>query len=186
MALNLRPVSLGEANDFVTRLHRHHPKMPGWKFGLGVEDDQNKLRGVIMVGHPFARRLDDGWTLEVTRCCTDGAKNAPSLLYSAAWRIARDMGYCRILTYTLESESGISLKAAGWIVTNRTKARAGDWTNRPNRVQGAVAHFAKLRWEPPSSYQTRRPPLLRTASFNHVLSSPTLFDSIELHSETLA
>jgi hypothetical protein len=179
MALHLRPVSLGEANEFVTRLHRHHPKMPGWKFGLGVEDNENELRGVIMVGHPFARRLDDGWTLEVTRCCTDGAKNAPSLLYSAAWRIGRDMGYSRMITYTLETESGISLRASGWMVTNRTEAGAGNWANRPNRGKGAVAQFAKLRWEPRGSCKTSRPPLRRTASFRKNNNPSLLFDFSE-------
>ena len=70
--------------------------------------------GVVIVGRPVSRYLDDGWTLEVNRLCTNGSRNACSMLYGAAWRAARAMGYKRLITYILESESGASLRAAGW------------------------------------------------------------------------
>ena len=63
---------------------------------------------------PVSRYLDDGWTLEVNRLCTDGTRNACSMLYAAAWRAARAMGYHKLITYILDSENGASLRAAGW------------------------------------------------------------------------
>lgn len=86
--------------------------------------------GVAIVGRPVARTLDDGWTLEVTRVATDGTKNACSALYASAWRAARAMGYQRLITYTLPSEGGASLRAAGWRTVHRTKG--GNW-NTPAR-----------------------------------------------------
>ena len=68
--------------------------------------------GVVIVGRPVSRYLDDGWTLEVNRLCTDGSRNACSMLYGAAWRAARAMGYKRLITYILESECGASKRAA--------------------------------------------------------------------------
>ena len=59
---------------------------------------------------PVSRYLDDGHTLEVNRLCTDGTKNACSFLYAAAWRAARAMGYRKIVTYILDTESGASLR----------------------------------------------------------------------------
>ena len=53
-------------------------------------------------------------TLEVTRLCTDGTKNACSFLYGKAARAAFALGYRRIGTYTLPDEGGASLRAAGW------------------------------------------------------------------------
>ena len=162
MALNLRPLSLRTANEFVSKIHRHHSRVVGWKFGVGVEDEQHTLRGVIIVGHPIATGLDDDWTLEVTRCCTDGAKNAPSLLYSAAWRIARDLGYSRLITYTLTIESGVSLRAAGWqrVAENLPPTR---WDNRRNR-SAPMVQMAKIRWEAPHSFKTTRERLIRDGS----------------------
>lgn len=84
-----------------------------------------------MVGRPVARRLDNGWTLEVTRCCTDGAKNAASMLYATAWRAARALGYRRLITYTLEEEPGTSLDAAGWKNIGMTPGKSWSVPSRP-------------------------------------------------------
>ena len=107
------PLSLKQANTFVDELHRHHNPSMGDKFRVGVSDG-NKLVGVAQVGRPVSRYLDDGQTLEVIRCCTDGTKNACSFLYSRCARIAEEMGYKKIITYILASELGSSLKASGW------------------------------------------------------------------------
>ena len=104
MTLSLCPTTLAEANEFVRRLHRHHGPVVGHKFSIAVTDGE-EVRGVCIVGRPVARRLDDGWTLEVNRCCTDGAKNACSMLYGAAWRAAKAMGYKKVITYTGQQES---------------------------------------------------------------------------------
>ena len=109
--LTLTPVSLAEANAFVAQHHRHHKPVTGHKFSIGCTAE-GRLVGVAIVGRPVSRYLDNGLTLEVNRLCTDGTKNACSMLYAAAWRAARAMGYEKIITYTLDTESGASLRAA--------------------------------------------------------------------------
>lgn len=111
--IQLVPVSLRAANAFVAEHHRHHRPVRGQKFSIGAEL-ADKLVGVVIVGRPVNRVLDDGRAAEVYRTCTDGTKNACSFLYAAAARAARELGYGEILTYTLASESGVSLRAAGW------------------------------------------------------------------------
>lgn len=111
--LNVRPISLKEANAFIIANHRHHDKVQGHKFSEAVYKG-DKLVGVACVGRPVSRHLDDGKTLEVTRLCTDGTYNACSILYSRCAKISKDMGYSKIITYILDTESGVSLKASGW------------------------------------------------------------------------
>ena len=130
MALQIQPITYAEACRFIRQHHRHHLPPQGWKFGIAVNDGE-KVVGVVTVGRPVARGNDDGYTAEVTRCCTDGARNACSMLYAAAWRAARAMGYRRIGTYLLASESGTSLKAAGWRVLYQTKGGSWDAPSRP-------------------------------------------------------
>lgn len=109
------PLELKEANEFVAQLHRHHEPVHRDKFRVGCLDDTGKLCGVVQMARPVARRLDDGKTIEVVRLCSDGTYNVCSFLYSKAARIAKEMGYTKIITYILQSESGSSLKASGWI-----------------------------------------------------------------------
>ena len=70
MAKNLKviPLSLREANEFVTKNHRHNKKCTGHKFSIGAEY-QGKLVGVAIVGRPVARKLDNRFTLEINRNC---------------------------------------------------------------------------------------------------------------------
>lgn len=103
--LELVPISLKEANAYVERYHRHHKPVVGHKFSIAAAVD-GEIVGVAIVGRPVSRYLDDGWTLEVNRLCTNGYRNACSFLYSAAWRAARNLGYKKLITYILESESG--------------------------------------------------------------------------------
>ena len=111
--LTVTPIDIAEANAFVSSHHRHHKPVRGAKFAIAVSDQSSTVRGVAIVGRPVARMIDDGWTLEVNRCCTDGARNACSMLYGAAWRAAKALGYRRLVTYTLPEEGGSSLRAAG-------------------------------------------------------------------------
>lgn len=120
MSLELQPITYAEACEFITLYHSHHLPPQGWKFGIAVNDGQ-KVVGVATIGRPVARRLDNGWTLELTRCCTDGTKHAASMLYGAAWRAVKAMGYKRLITYTLKDEPGISLQAAGWKALYQTR-----------------------------------------------------------------
>lgn len=93
--LEITPITIKEANAFIEEHHRHHRPVPGAKFALAVSDGCS-VRGVAIVGRPVARGNDNGWTLEVNRVCTDGARNACSMLYGAAWRAAKAMGYKRL------------------------------------------------------------------------------------------
>lgn len=128
--LEIVSITFKEANAYVERFHRHHKPVVGCKFCVVVSDG-DQVRGVALVGRPVARSLDDGWTLEVNRCCTDGAKNACSMLYAACWRVARELGYKELITYILRSETGVSLSASRWECLG--KRGSGSWSrkNRP-------------------------------------------------------
>lgn len=128
--LTLTPVSLAEANAFVAKHHRHHKPVTGHKFSIGCTAN-GRLVGVAIVGRPVSRYLDNGLTLEVNRLCTDGTKNACSMLYAAAWRAARAMGYQKIITYTLDTENGASLRAAGWICAGLAGGKRWTGSRRP-------------------------------------------------------
>lgn len=145
--LIVTPTNLAKANAFVALHHRHHKPVQGMKFALSVSDRDGAVRGVAIVGRPVSRHLDDGWTLEVNRVCTDGARNACSMLYGSAWRAARALGYRRIITYTLPEEGGASLRAAGWRFIG---LRGGGEWSRPSRIRPDTAEALKgekILWE---------------------------------------
>jgi len=131
MALRLCRMELADANAFVAAHHRHHKPVVGHKFSLGAVLD-GELVGVVIVGRPVSRMRDDGQTLEVTRLCTTGAKNACSFLYGAAARAAFALGYRRIGTYILKSEDGASLRASGWRLIGE---RGGGSWSVPSRLR---------------------------------------------------
>jgi len=137
------PITISDAKEFVLRYHRHHPPPLSAKFAVAVAVG-DEVRGVCIVGRPVARGLDDGWTLEVTRVCTDGTPNACSMLYGAAWRAGRALGYRRAVTYTLDSETGASVRAAGWRVLGRVRGRSWDCPSRPRVDRHPTQE--KIRW----------------------------------------
>ena len=138
------PIKLAEANAFVRQHHRHHQPVLGCKFCIAVCDEE-RVVGVAIVGRPVARMLDDGWTLEVNRTCTDGTKNANSMLYGACQRATFALGYKKLITYTLAEEGGASLKASNWKCIG--KAGGGTW-NRESRPRVDLHPLqGKLRWE---------------------------------------
>jgi len=144
MSDNLKsvPVTLKAAKEFVARHHRHHPPPQGHKFSIACSV-RTEIVGVLIAGRPVSRNLDNGKTLEVTRCCTDGYKNACSFLYSRAARIAKELGYNKIITYILESESGTTLKASGWFCEN--SSCGGSTWNRPSRKRDTDAPTCKKK-----------------------------------------
>lgn len=144
MSLAITPITLREANAFVVANHRHHGQARGCIVCLAVSVG-DVVRGVAIVGRPVSRILDDGFTAEVLRCCTDGARNAPSMLYGAAWRAVRAIGYRKLVTYTLPEEGGASLRAAGWRCLG--KAGGGSWSRKERPRVDTHPTQQKLRWE---------------------------------------
>lgn len=146
MNLRIVPISFAAAAAFVAEHHRHHEPPTGHKFSIGAAAGE-LLVGVVIVGRPVARAFDDGHTLEVTRTATDGTHNANSILYGAAWRAAKALGYDRLITYTQEGETGASLRASGWRVVAERPARAGwDAPSRPREDRG-VDRIPRTLWE---------------------------------------
>jgi hypothetical protein len=145
--MHLCPVTLREANAFVREHHRHHGESRGCLFCVAVADDEG-IVGVAIIGRPVARMLQDAWTAEVTRVCVRpdrSHRNACSMLYGAAWRAARALGYLRLVTYTLPEEGGASLRGAGFKLIGA--AGGGSWsrTDRPRVDEHPTQE--KLRWE---------------------------------------
>ena len=143
-ALRLVPLTLRAANAFVARHHRHAGPTRGMKFALGAQQ-AGRLVGVAIVGRPVARALDDGTTLEVLRLCTTGTPNACSFLYGAARRATRALGHRRLISYTLASEPGTSLRAAGWRPVGRVPAASWDRPGRPRVDRHELRE--RHRWE---------------------------------------
>lgn len=144
MTLALTPITLREANSFVAAHHRHHGPARGCILCVAVSEG-DVVRGVAIVGRPVSRMLDDGWTAEVVRVATDGAANACSMLYGAAWRACRAIGYRRLVTYTLASEGGASLRAAGWTCIG--EAGGGTWNRNGRPRVDTHPTQTKIRWE---------------------------------------
>jgi len=144
VSLELVLITLREANRFVEQHHRHHQAARGCRFCVAVAQD-DEVVGVAIVTRPVARRLDDGWTAEVSRVATDGTRNACSKLYGAAWRAARALGFRRLITYTLPEEGGASLRGAGWRCVG--EAGGGSWSRRDRPRVDLHPLQQKLRWE---------------------------------------
>ena len=147
--LTVIPISLREANEFVSNYHRHNKPTQGGRFAIGATTGEQMV-GVAIVGRPLARMLDNGYTAEVTRTCTspDAIKGTVSFLYSACWRIWQAMGGLKLITYTLTTESGASLRGAGWNCIGQTKGSKRGWASagREREWQSIYAQ-PKLRWE---------------------------------------
>lgn len=143
MKLKIRPIHLRPAMEYIRQYHRHNIPPVGGKFAISCFENE-RLCGVAICGRPTARKLDDGTTLEIYRNCTDGARNACSKLYGACLRIAKDMGYKRVITYTLVSENGASLKASNFHFEGESGGLA--WTGSRKRDYYISPEEMKNRW----------------------------------------
>jgi len=142
--MKIIPITLKTANQFVAQFHRHHKPSVGHKFSIGLADN-NELIGVAIMGRPVARGSDDGFTIEVARLCTTGQKNACSMLYQAAARASKELGYKKIQTYILEIETGTSLKASGWKMEAITTG--GQWKHTDGKERRTdQPTMPKQRW----------------------------------------
>lgn len=140
--MEIHPITFRESCEFIKQHHRHHKPTVGCKFCLGLYDN-GKLCGVAVCGRPVSRHYDDGLTCEINRLCTDGTRNACSMLYGASCRVAKAMGYKKVITYILESENGASLKASNFACEGI--AGGTHWTGERNRGQ-AIPKEMKTRW----------------------------------------
>lgn len=141
--LTAGPIELKDANAFVERLHRHHDPVYRDKCRVAAIAD-GVVVGVVQLARPVARGLDDGKTIEVVRLCTDGTHNACSFLYGRAARIARELGYSKIITYILDTENGASLRASGWCHEADTRGGSWDCKSRPRSTTAPTSR--KQRW----------------------------------------
>ncbi len=126
--------------------YRHHKPPVGYIVSSAVATPDGRVVGVYTLGRPSAEPLQDGWTCEVTRTCTDGTRNANSCLYGSAWRAARALGYRRAVTYTEDGETGASLRAAGWRPVAELPARPG-WDSQSRRRAPGRDQIDRFRWE---------------------------------------
>lgn len=148
MSLHIVPCTLDEAGAFVDRLHRHNKRPWLARFALACADEAGAVHGVAIVGTPDGFNSADGYTAEIKRVCTDGYKNACSILYAHSWQAARAMGYQRLITYTLPTESQSSLKALGWkCIPNCGGKPWSTSKNRKDRVIEPIYLIKKNRWE---------------------------------------
>jgi hypothetical protein len=152
--MRVKPLTLEQANEIVEKHHRHHKPVQGHRFSVGAYED-NAIVGAAIVGRPVSRCVDPCAVAEITRLVTDGTKNACSFLYGACARIAKEMGFEKIQTYILDSESGKSLKASGWMFEEMTSG--GDW-NHSKQFNG------KRRTDQPMSPKQRWSKNLITAA----------------------
>jgi hypothetical protein len=152
MSLSIAPLTLRKANDFVAEHHRHSGRTArnGGKFAVGAYEG-DELVGIAIVGNPLSATLMDGVTAEVTRVCVtpEAPKNTCSFLYGRCWRIWQQMGGKRLVTYTLQSESGSSLRGAGWKIMGEVKPH-NRWSNKADGIERqdlTIYRQPKFRWE---------------------------------------
>ena len=138
------PMTISDAKEFVAQHHRHHKPPQGALFAVGLSQG-DEIIGAAIVGRPVARRSDDGWTAEVTRLATSGERNACSMLYRACWRAACAMGYRRLVTFTLATEPGASLRGAGFRLVGTTPGKSWSVKSRPRVDKHPLQE--KLKWE---------------------------------------
>lgn len=144
--MRIVPIELKELNILVYKYHRHHKPVQGHRFSIGLENNDEYV-GACSVGRPVARLGGNPKeVLEVTRLVCRGDKNSCSMLYSAAARVGKELGYLKIQTYILESESGVSLKASGWKCEDDC-CGGGGWNDRNGKKRRTDQPICKKqRW----------------------------------------
>lgn len=146
MNLQIVPISIKQANEYVAKWHRHNSPVRIARFALAVQGEDGNIHAVGIVGLPLARALMDGYIVEILRVASDGTRNTCSMLYGNCRKAAFALGFNRVITYNLHTESGASLKAAGFQLVCTT-AGGKTWQNRPGRKHQQVVFSEKNRWE---------------------------------------
>lgn len=147
--MEVAPIHLKEAAEYVKQYHRHcgPPKFHKFSISLRIPEETEPI-GVVIVSTPKAKALMDGRTLEINRVCANPCyMNVCSKLYAQAIRAGKALGYRRFITYTLEGESGASLRAVGFQSDGITSGKKQGW-NTPSRPrkQTENAEKDKQRW----------------------------------------
>lgn len=143
--LVIRPCGLRQAREFVELHHRHHGMPQGGLWALALIRDE-ELVGVAIAGRPVSRVLQrEGWCEVIRVCVLEGVSNGCSMLYGRCRRVAQAMGYVGVVTYTLPTESGSSLRAAAF-VENRV-GRGGTWARKGRPRVDKHPLEGKVRWE---------------------------------------
>lgn len=173
--LEVRPIGIKEANIYVEAHHRHHKKVAGHKFSI-CACKGDVIVGVAICGRPVSRYMDDGTVIEINRLCTDGTTNACSLLYGACCRIAKAMGYKKIITYILESENGASLKASNFVCEGEAGGKI--WTGERARDNG-VPQELKTRWVRVLNPDAKAAPKIAKKEIEEAFVQTSLFDVIQ-------
>ncbi|MCZ7375310.1 MULTISPECIES: XF1762 family protein [unclassified Micromonospora] len=143
----VRPISYRQACAYISGHHQQRERPQGHTFSLGLTNQAGHLIGVAMVGRPDVRHHDDGLTAEVTRLATDGPRNAHSVLLAAAWRVARRMGYRRMITYTRTDRPAAGLRAAGWKVVTETPPAHGRNRLSRHRAPRSTGDATRTHWQ---------------------------------------
>ncbi|WFE54938.1 XF1762 family protein [Micromonospora sp. WMMD1155] len=143
----VRPISYRQACAYISGHHQQRERPQGHTFSLGLTNQAGHLIGVAMVGRPDVRHHDDGLTAEVTRLATDGPRNAHSVLLAAAWRVARRMGYRRMITYTRTDRPAAGLRAAGWKVVTETPPAHGQNRLSRHRAPRSTGDATRTHWQ---------------------------------------
>lgn len=149
MTIRLRPYPVKHAIQFVREVHRRLPSLQGGMWSVALHNAEG-IRGVAIVGRPNARVLDNGERLQVLRVAViPGTANGCSMLYGSCSRAARAMGASDLFTYIHDDETGVSLKAAGWVEDTEFSSDGGQWS-RPSRERPETAEPGKKRryWAP--------------------------------------
>jgi hypothetical protein len=144
VSLVITPISISDASEFIRQHHRHHSAPQGGLFAVSASL-AGEIVAVAIIGRPVARMLQDGWTAEVIRLASTGVRNACSILYGAAWRAAKALGYKRLITYILDTEPGTTLKAAGWKLVG--SAGGGSWSRESRPRVDRHPTQGKFLWE---------------------------------------
>ncbi|MCP1161243.1 MULTISPECIES: XF1762 family protein [Bacillus] len=145
LRLQTIPITLKIAQEFISKFHRHNQAPQGHKFSIGLWD-HDVLIGVIIAGSPVARHNNNGFTLEITRCCLKSSiyRNGISKMIGSVYQVAKAMGYTKIITYTLDHESGDSLKSCGFELEAITSG--GSWNSTARKRENKAPTTPKKRW----------------------------------------
>lgn len=151
----VKPITIKRANEFIEKNHRHHrptARNTG-RWALAAYDLNNKMVGAVIAGNPVSATYMDGVTIELTRLCVheSAPKGTCSFLISRCCSIWKMMGGEKIITYTLASETGASLRGAGWTLAATVKPHKR-WLNKTKsdgiaRADLHVYTVSKYRWE---------------------------------------